>query len=237
MASRASLVTCLAGLLACAAAAAQPAANDESARIMRLEKFVVPDFPEFLRRTGVGQGTVVVAISHDAEGRPDDMLVVESTDPRFSEAALDAIRQWRFERPVRQPAPTEALVPIVRFFFTSGGVAVTSPGLGDPARPRRGVRADSPVELPNFSHLDTVPKALAQPMPRLPAGEPAAGAVVVKFFVDGEGRARVPVALNAPTPAVATAIEAAVRQWRFEPPRIDGRPAIALETRVFRSGQ
>ncbi len=212
-------------------------ANAESARLMRLDKFVVPEFPEFLRRTGVLQGTVVAAIRHDGLGQADDVLVLESSDPRFTAAAIEAIQEWRFAAHPRSAAPVEQLVPIVRFLFTSSSVSVVSATVDAGRVSRTRVRADSPIELPNFSHLDTPPKVRAQPMPEFPAalkGQVGDGVALVKYFVDREGRARVPVVVSATAPEFATAALAAVKQWRFDPPRLDGKPVIALETHTFR---
>jgi TonB family protein len=220
-------------------AAQVPPANAESARIMRLDKFVTPEFPEFLRRTGVLTGTVVTAISHDGLGQADDILVLESTDSRFTAAALEAIRAWRFEAHPRSPAPVEQLVPVVRFLFTSTSVSVTSTSV-DAGRPTHArVRANSPLEIPNFSHCDARPKAQSQPMPAFPEalkGKVSTGTALVKFFVDAAGRARVPVAITATDPELAHAAVTAVKQWRFDPPKIDGKPVIVLETHTFTFG-
>lgn len=168
------------------------------------------------------------------------MLVLESTEERFTEAVLDAVRGWRFEPAPKTPAPpVETLAPVVRFFFTSGNVAMVPVSPASPVGGRRRVRADTPVELPNFSHLDATPRALHRPNPEFPhalRGRVAGGTALVKYFVDAQGRVRVPVAISATEPEFAEAALAAVRQWRFEPPRIDGRPVVALEAEFFQFG-
>lgn len=237
--NRLLLALCAVLMLPCRPLIAQAQRNEDSVRQMRLVRFVVPDFPEFLRRTGVLEGTVVAAIAHDATGVASDILVLESTDPRFTEAALDAIRQWRFESPMKPPVSRDAIVPVVRFLFTSGNVAIVPLAVGAAEKSRLPVRAGSPVELPNFGHCDTQPKALNQPLPAFPAelkGRVASGLALVKYFVDETGRARVPVAIHASEPAFGGAAVAAVAQWRFEPPRIDGKPAIVIETCTFHFG-
>ena len=214
---------------------AQLAPNDQSARIMRLDRFVVPEFPAFLRQAGILQGTVVAAIGSDGRGRPDDILVLESTDPRFTTAALEAIREWRFAPAATNPSDPPQSVPVVRFLFTTGAVSVVPLTVGSSGS-RRPVRAETPIELPNFSHLDQVPSALSQPAPEFPPAlrqRVTAGTVVVKYFVDATGRVRLPTVISASDAGLAQAALAAVRQWRFEPPRIDGRPVIALERHSF----
>lgn len=214
---------------------AQLAPNDQSARTMQLDRFVVPEFPPFLRQAGVLQGTVAAAIGRDARGRAEDVLVLESSDPRFTDAALDAIREWRF-KPLSPAPDTEDAAPVVRFLFTTGSVSVvplTSTARGGS---RRTVRADTPIELPNFSHLDQTPAILHHPPPEFPAalrGRVTQGTVVVKYFIDTTERVRLPTIISASDPALGAAALAAMRQWRYEPPRIDGKPVIALERHSF----
>ena len=215
---------------------AQRAPNEQSARVMRLERFVVPEFPPFLRQAGVLQGSVVVAVGHDARGRADDILVLESSDPRFTAAALEAIREWRFQSGDEIPAADDASVPIVRFLFTTGAVSVVPLTVSGGNRSRRAIRADTPIELPNFSHLDRPPVALQQPAPEFPSAlrnRVTQGLAIVKYFVDQTGVVRLPTIVSASEPEFGVAALAAIRQWRYEPPRIDGKPVIALERQSF----
>jgi protein TonB len=55
-----------------------------------------PTFPPELRREG-RRGTVYVVFHVDTRGRVVNPKVQKSTDPGFERAALDAVRQWRFE--------------------------------------------------------------------------------------------------------------------------------------------
>jgi protein TonB len=56
----------------------------------------VPSYPPELRRQE-RQGTVYVVFLVDKQGRVVDPKVQSSTDAGFDTAALDAVRQWRFE--------------------------------------------------------------------------------------------------------------------------------------------
>ena len=53
------------------------------------------------------QGTVVVELTVDQDGRPIDAAIVESAGDLFDQAVLDAIQTWRFDPAVRggQPVP------------------------------------------------------------------------------------------------------------------------------------
>ena len=215
--------------------AAQFSPNDQSARAMQLDRFVLPEFPPFLRQAGVLQGTVVVAIGRRPGAAPDDILILESTDPRLSDAALDAIRDWKFKPHDLRSANDEA-APIVRFLFTTGSVSVVPLTTSQRSSARRPIRADTPVELPNFSHLDHTPALVHQVPPEFPPSlrhRVAHGTVVVKYFVDATGRVRLPTVISASEPAFGEAALTAMRQWRYDPPRIDGRPVIVLERHAF----
>lgn len=55
-----------------------------------------PTYPAELYRAR-REGTVYVLFSVDKQGRVLDPTVQKSTDPAFEAAALEAVRQWRFE--------------------------------------------------------------------------------------------------------------------------------------------
>ena len=55
----------------------------------------------------------------------------------------------------------------------------------------------------------------------------------MKFYVDGEGRVRLPQVLAASTPEFGEAAKAAVSQWRYEPLSERGRPIVATDQWEF----
>ena len=59
-------------------------------------------------------GTVKVVFVVDEEGRVQYPLVSSSSDPVFEQAALEAVRQWRFEPGRRdgKPVATRMRVPL-----------------------------------------------------------------------------------------------------------------------------
>jgi len=72
-----------------------------------------PSYPRELRRVG-RRGTVYVVFTVDPRGRVLDPTVQRSTDPAFDEAAMDAVKRWRFEPGTRNGAkvPFRMRVPI-----------------------------------------------------------------------------------------------------------------------------
>jgi TonB family protein len=213
--------------------------NENSVQKLRVEKFVMPEFPDYVRLSGNTKGVVTVAIGRDGEGRVTDVLVLDSTHAKLTQSTVAAVQQWKFLLPAN-PAPLgHEVVPIVRFIFTSKGISLVSALTGSLASKDREVRENAPVSLPSFAELDSPPKPLTRPMPRFTgalAERVAGGTVTIKFFVDETGRVRVPIIVECSVPELGRAALAAVEQWRFEPPRAAGHETIALETETFSFG-
>ena len=74
-----------------------------------------PEYPRRARRQGL-EGRVVIGVSVSTQGRPRKVFVTESSGLEiFDDAALTAIKQWRF-LPARRggtPVDTSVLIPIV----------------------------------------------------------------------------------------------------------------------------
>ncbi len=74
-----------------------------------------PSYPETARRRG-NQGRVIVRVNVSADGEPLALSVARSSGyTTLDEAAIAAVRQWRFvpARRFGQPVAAEAEVPIV----------------------------------------------------------------------------------------------------------------------------
>jgi TonB family protein len=67
-------------------------------------KIVDPSYPEEARKTKLN-GSVVVAVAVNEKGSIDDVKVVRSSDRRFEQNAIDAVRQWKFLPATRDGQP------------------------------------------------------------------------------------------------------------------------------------
>ncbi len=223
----------LVGTLA-ASLSALAVTNDESAEYLKLKNFAVPIYPESAKLEGVTTGIVTAIIAHDSAGNPTDVLVLDSTNAKFTESVRDAVGQWKF-LPEANVGITHA--PVVRFYFTTHGVfLIQAPGMRSPMT---GTMAADTVKFPTFGSLDAAPKALAQPMPVFPQalrGNVAGGTATVAFYVDEKGNARAPIVTEATNPEFAEAARTAVAQWRYETPLQNGRPVVAMQNWTFRFG-
>ena len=70
---------------------------------------VEPAFPE-----GAPEGTVVVKTVISDKGEVSEATVVREPDPSLGKAAIDAVRQWRFEPGTKQgkPVPVQATIEV-----------------------------------------------------------------------------------------------------------------------------
>jgi len=73
-----------------------------------------PEYPAALKKAGI-KGKAVVSVRVAGNGRVQDPVVESATDPAFGEAALAAVRMWRFLPKVVRgfPVETNASVPFV----------------------------------------------------------------------------------------------------------------------------
>ncbi len=225
--TRRSLLLTAALALGAGPLAGQTIDNDESLRRLRVDKFILPEFPERLRQEGHAKGIVTVAIGRDGEGRVTDVFVLASTHPLLTQTVVSAVQKWKFARPGDLALPGKEIVPIVRFLFGARGLAAQEPAVDE----------NAPILLPSFSDLDEMPKPLNHPMPHIRGNSTApeeGGTATVRYFVDETGKVRVPVVIDCTAPEFGRAAIAAVEQWTFEPPRIAGQPTICREMELFK---
>jgi TonB family protein len=207
------------------------AENDTTIQRMKLVKFVQPEFPPALRIEGIPSGMVALAISRDENGNPSDILVLESTHPGFTETALEAVRQWRFPATSVDALQQEAPI-MVRVGFTLTGVVLTYSSTANVIAERKADNLQAPIPVKMMAELADKPRALHQQMPAYPTslvGKDYEGTAKVAFYVDGEGRVRMPRVVESSIPQFGDAALAAVRNWRYEPPRDRGLPAVVAE--------
>ena len=204
---------------------------------LKLTKYTEPEFPVGARMEGIPDGLVTLAIGRDEAGVPGDILVIDATDRRFAEAAVTAVRTWRFA-PVA--AGAERAAELVRIGFRLKGVVYISAHNQNKA----GLLGDfvaqklrEPVRIPELPSLAVAPKIINQPMPAYPAALTAQaieGSAKVHFYIDVEGRVRLPHVIEATRPEFAAAALLAVAQWRYDPPTKEARKIVAAENWSFK---
>lgn len=176
-----------------------------------------------------------MVVSVDAEGRLVDHLVVAYTHEAFAAAAVRAVKAWTFE-PAKVRGRSHASRADLDFVFKSDLVVTVQNAeynflqniFGQLYKFQPSVLRD----------LDHIPVPLHVVSPLVPNGALAEGEVrviTVEFYIDQEGKVRVPsVSREQVDDRLAAAAVEAVEQWRFEPPLRKGAAVLVLAQQDFR---
>lgn len=238
-----SLATWMFAMLAAAAVNAapppEPAPWAQVAPGLKPLSVDMPEFPTRLVSEGILGGRVHVVVEVAPDGRVSDSLVTAYTQPELARATRQAVKDWRF-------APTTG---------PDGGGIIHTLDLTLTFEPEAGAgfvmveaRAMSGADYTAEPHgsapvpvdqLDAPLRVVDAPQPVYPVEweqQGVTGDVQVSFYVDGQGRVRVPTVRGAPHPWLAALAMDAVRRWRFTPPTHNGKPAIVHITQPFSFG-
>lgn len=214
--------------------AIEPEAGVEPLKVIQT---VEPSYPAAAKWTGLTTGDVHVIIAVDSRGQLTDWLVTAESDPVFARSAVDALQRWRYE-PMRRNGVAAPGRAELRFKYSiSGMVIVTMSSVDQDVRqtfrsPPRPVKP----HVYAIDELDRPLEALADKLPEYPATlrqTPRTGKAVVDYYVDEDGRVRLPVIVEQDHAAFGDAVLAAASKWRFAAPRRDGRPAITRVAQEF----
>ena len=198
----------------------------------KIHQTVSPVFPPSLLASGIHRGEVQLTFEVGPLGRLGDTLVTAYTHREFADEALRAVKQWRFEPGVSGGQPVISILNFTFNFETTGVVAVAKYGksLADP------VGSGYAYQAHGVATLDLPPIALNQPGPVYPKAwieQGRTGSVVIDFFIDETGQARLPVNQSHTDEVLAASAIAAVAQWRFEPPTLHGHPVLVRAQQTF----
>ena len=230
------------GLLLAGSAPAPAGVDRPDWQSLKVVESSDPVFPPRLMQLAVTQGEARVVISVDRKGALTEWLVTGYSRPEFATAAVDAIKEWKFE-PARLRGEPMGAIAELTFQFTAQGVVVSSVNLAELAEiqtmrlldGRYRFRACVPAEL------DRVPaplRTVAPAYPRALAEQGVRGSVNVEFYIDETGAVRLPSLAPGENLELGSLAIAALSQWKFTPPTSRGRAALvkAVQTFNFKDG-
>lgn len=193
------------------------------------------EFPNGVLLKGLHSGKVRLVVSVDAEGRLVDHLVVAYTNEAFVASAVRAVKGWTYE-PARVRGRSRASRADLLFVFKADLIVTVQSAEYNFLQ---GIFGDVYKFEPSLLRdLDHIPVPIHVVTPLIPDGALAKDevrVVTVEFYIDQEGKVRVP---SVPREQVddhlaAVAVDA-VEQWRFEPPMRKGQPVLVLAQQDFR---
>lgn len=191
-------------------------------------------FPVRLLEQGITQGEATIMLEIDTAGRVTDQLVTAYTHPEFAKEMQRTLAQWTFE-PGRSRGQPVVSVMTATFEFTVKGVTVYERRF-DAIRREDYVDREYAYAARSPDALDGKPLATTAPAPIYPKAWMDAGrrgTVTVQFYIDEEGRPRMPIVTSDSDSYLASAAAAAVREWRFQPPMAKGKPVLVQAEQVF----
>lgn len=220
----------LAGTLAAAAADVW---DDRPLRVVQKSDL---HFPTILVTEGITAGKVRVVLEVDAAGRLMDALVTGYTRVELAEELQRNLGIFSFTPARQRGVPVPSRVEATFSFAAKGGVISMNPGNAASAHVR-GSKVDPMIlVVAEQFELDRPLEVVHQVAPQVPRKtEPPAvePRVHVQFYIDAEGRPRMPAVLRATDEEYAKAAVAALAEWRFAPPRREGRPVHVRAVQEF----
>lgn len=202
---------------------------DPAIQATKLIRRVYPVYPERAVVEGI-TGTVVCRAIVSSDGSVKELEYVSGPQP-LRQATMDAMKLWRYEPAALNGEPVEVETTIEHTF-----------SLGQPTQARsdssapwadRGVVPFQPV--PNEPYLRVTSEAqrlklvhVVQPI--LPVDVHVKGTVVLRAAIARDGSVFALEYVSGP-PLLIDAAMNAVRQWRYQPTKLDGR-AMEVETTI-----
>lgn len=228
----------LAGLVGLAEVMAAQPVNYVPMRVLQTEPVV---FPRRVNRLGISSGEARVSLQVDEKGRLTDHLVTAYSHEAFAESAVDALKRWKYDPAYWNGEPRAATLDLT-FDFEVQGLVVVDMSVSSYVEMRHAQLAPGTYayRARTLSELDGIPTPSTVVAPVYPldrSGTPRPAKVTVTFYIDEQGRVRLPAVSretteNAGENFAAAAVDA-VSKWQFEPPMSRGRPVLVAARQEF----
>lgn len=202
----------------------------------KLEEIVNPIYPRSLSDMGTFEGSATILIELDENGKMTDWLPLSATHMEFVDAIANVINQWTFSPASRNgEAIPDAFSLTIR--FKNEGVITGYNGMQMAGAFLNSCRNPSEEALvAQYSQLDKIPTPTMIVQPNVSGIEETerAGKVTLGFFIDENGKVRMPVLLNCEGDiGLAYAAHAALTQWTFEKPTVKGKAVTVRASQQF----
>lgn len=189
-----------------------------------------PAYPLVLLNAGVVSGTTEVVVEVDPEGRVSDALVTASSHPAFAAAVEAAIHEWKFQQAATGEPLSHRLEVTLRHSASGYAVADAKPEIQRQATNEHTYRPHAPAELD--APLQTRQTA-APAYPEAWKAHGLGGTVTISYYIDSEGKVRIPKVESSPDPRLSNVALEAIRQWQFTAPTVAGEPVFVAARQRF----
>lgn len=201
----------------------------------KLLKQVNPVYPEDARKAGI-EGIVILEATTDTEGHVSNTKVLRSI-PMLDQAASDAVKQWIYEPLFIDGKPRGVVFTVtVRFLLDQKKAAVGSEPKGGSVGGVLGGRVGNVTEDVKTPGDIKPPGLIKKVDPVYPEAARKAGIegiVILEVQTDQDGRVQNTKVLRS-IPELDQAAIDAIKQWVYEPVKINGKPRPAIFTVTVR---
>lgn len=170
-------------------------------------------------------GSAKVAVVIDPDGNVRQVQILEATHPEFGFATRGMMQSWEFAPATKEGKRTWAIFTLEQKFNRSAVGLEVSKSASDILQKLKNRSTD----IYASTDLDSLPKALYQPIPAYPPllfEEGVTDRVIAEFFIDEDGDVQLPNIVKSTNDELAWAALTAISRWHFEPPLHQGRPVV-----------
>lgn len=187
--------------------------------------YVAPLYPEAAKQSRV-TGTVVAEVMIDGQGNVADAKILRSV-AGLDQAALDAVRQWRYAPTTLNGRP----VPVMATVSVNFSLADQSaPALAqDPAQWPLLIDGKMPLRIGGNIPPPERTKYVTPAYPQDAKDAGVSGIVIMEIVVDGDGKVAGSHLLRS-VPLLDQAAVDAVMAWEYAPVLLNGNPVPVLMT-------
>ena len=190
-----------------------------------------PIYPPQARASGV-EGNVLLRAVIGTDGSVIQLSVI-SGDSLLAQAAIDAVKQWKYQPMLLDDQPVEVDMTITVPFKLgdSSPDPQTPPPEGAPTSTSRNDISATPAPVQLAPGVQAA-KLINQPMPVYPKAarrKKIQGDVVLYAIIDTDGSVE-SLTIISGDPTLVKAAEDAVRQWKYQPTLIDDKPVVVDTT-------
>lgn len=183
---------------------------------------IAPVYPDALIESGK-DGVAKLTFVVNKKGLVEDPTVTETSEPEFGEAAMAAIREWRFRPATVDGKPVSKKVSIP-FQFTASTENKLNAHVG------RKVYSTIDAKLVRTRDLDERPVVVERaraPYPPALAGSGLDERVAVNVTIGPDGKVYNPEVLDMDRPVFLIPALVGAAGYVFEPPMKDGKPVYS----------
>lgn len=206
---------------------------------LKIEPTIKPLLSPVMQMDGVTEGKVIFAIDVSAEGKLTDWLVLGYTHPALVRPCIEAMKDWNYT-PAKLDGEAVAVQTDLTIDYTAEGVVISRTTIEDLRRRAERIFGQQVISKKRSANqLDTAPAPINPVLPKYAKDAEAAGvkgSVAVHFYVDETGAVRMPAVEKTANPYLADVALAAVREWKFAPPRSHGEPVVISARQEFKFG-